>query len=118
MRLPYAVLFTGATMLLAGAAAATERGSAARSIGPQDFQAQDGGLPGAPSLVVPESTYVKPYLMTFAFALARSLGVNLEIRNGRADLFTFLTTQSDTLALTAGGGSSGTFLNLRWQLGH
>jgi len=117
MRLLYAVLFTGATMMLAGATGATERVSPARGIGPQDFQAQDAGLPEAPSPVMPESTYAKPYLMTFAVALARSFGINLEIRNGRADLFTFHTTQSDTLALTAGGGSSGTFLNLRWRLG-
>jgi hypothetical protein len=113
MHLPFAALLTGFTLMITGATGAAER-----SVGPQDFQSQARGLlPGAPSLVIPEHTPETPYLRTFADALARSLGIDLQIKNGQVDLFTFHTTQSDTLALTAGGGSSGTFLNLRWQRG-
>lgn len=118
MHLPFAVLLTSSLLMLACAAGAVERGIAAGGIGPQDFQAQDAGLlPGMASPIVPDNTPAKPYLRTFADALARSLGIDLQIRNGRADLFTFHATQRDTLALTVGGGSSGTFLNLRWRVG-
>ncbi len=65
----------------------------------------------------PDNTPAKPHPRTFTDALARSLGIDLQIRNGRADLFTFHTTQRDTLALSAGGGSSGRFLNVRWRAG-
>ena len=100
MHLPFAALLAGSTLMIAGATRAAEP-----SIGPQDFQAQAPGMsPGAPSLVIPEHTPETPYLRTFADALARALGIDLQIKNGQVDLFTFHTTQSDTLALTAGGG--------------
>lgn len=113
MRLPYLLLIAGAAMIVANPTTAAERRGTGRI--PQDFQAELAGMQPPP--IITDSTNAKP-LVSFAVALARSLGINLEIRNGRADLFTFHPTQSDTIALSAGVGASGTFLNLRWRLGN
>src|SRR5579872_2345853 len=113
MRLSYLVLIAGAAMIVANSTAAAER--RVRGQIPENFQTLDAGLQPPP--IIPDNTNAKP-LVSLAVAVARSLGINLEIRNGRADLFTFHPTRGDTLALSAGVGAGGTFLNLRWRLGN
>jgi hypothetical protein len=101
-------------MVFTGAAGAAARGTDAAHL----FQVQNAGfLPVAPALAVPETAPAGPQVSKFADALARLVGITLTVQNGHADLFIFHRTQSGSFALTAGGGNSGTFLNLKWRMG-